>query len=191
MEFDRQFELLAHPELVRLARHCESLAAPSQLPRREDFDPAPLLRYLFGRLYIVDVLDGGTDYRFRLFGMYWQTIYGSNLAGKRLSDIEATGNLLNLRAHYDACVAKRAPIFRPGKLVWPDRRAIAYQRLLIPFSDGDSRVSMLLCAAYCDISREDLCLFQGAGLPQLVLDEPAKPDSPHDQSPQRPDTLSN
>lgn len=174
MEFERQFEVLAHPDLIRLARHCEDLAGPAQLPRREDFNPAPILRYLFGRLYMVDVIDGGADYRFRLFGMFWQTIYGRNLAGERLSEIEATGNLLSLRPHYNACVAKRAPVFRPGKLVWPDRQAIAYQRLLIPFSECDGGVSMLLCAAHCDISLEDLCLFQGSGMPQLVLEDAAE-----------------
>jgi len=172
MEFGATFERLAHPDLIRLARHCQGLAPPHQLPRRADFDPAPVMRYLAGQLYLIDVLDGGADYRFRLFGLFWQTVYGCNLAGELLSDIEATGNLLVLRAHYDACVAQRAPIFRPGKLIWPDRHAIAYQRLLIPFAGDDGAVSLLVCAAHSDIPREDVCLYQGLGVPRLELDEP-------------------
>jgi hypothetical protein len=126
---------------------------------------------MFGRLYIVDVLDGGADYRFRLFGAFWHTVYGRNLTGARLSEIEASGNLLALRPHYDECVAKRSLAFKPGRLVWPNKQVIAFQRLLIPFSKDSYGVSMLLCGAYCEIPYEDICLFQGAGVPQLVLDE--------------------
>lgn len=178
MTINPQFEALAHPDLIRLARHCEELAGLSDMPHREEFNPGPVLRYLPGRLYLVDVLDGGADYRFRLFGMFWQTIYGRNLAGLKLSDIEAAGQLLALRPHYDTCLAKRAPVFLPGKLIWQNRHAISFQRLLIPFAEGEGNVSMLLCAAYCDISQDDLCLFQGSGIPKLVFDKEAHPHAP-------------
>ncbi len=128
---------------------------------------------MMGRLYLVDVLDGGSDYCFRLFGAFWQTILGLDLTGQRLSGLETFWFLTSLRPEYDLAVATQKPQFHPGKLVWPDGNAVGYQRLLIPFSREGNQVSLILGAAHCESEIDDLILFVGQGLPRLVLESPS------------------
>jgi len=68
---------------------------------------------MIGKMYMIDVLDDGADYCFRLFGNFWQTIYGVDLTGRRLSALEASGNLTALRPVYDAVAKTREPLFHP------------------------------------------------------------------------------
>lgn len=164
-----QIRSRAHPDLVRFAEHCDKLASGHPMPRREDFRPSDV-SWMLGHLFIVDVVDDGEDYCFRLFGDFWQTILGFDLTGQRLSGLESFGFLTALRPEYASVVATQKPQFHPGKLVWPDGKTIDYQRLLIPFSREGNQVSLILGAAHCENEIEDLILFVGQGLPQLVLE---------------------
>jgi len=169
MDFTAVYKSSARPEILRLARHCDALAGTRQMPHRQDLNPTNVT-WLLGHLYLIDVLDGGADYRFRLFGVFWEKMYGIDLTGQRLSEIEATGRLAALRGDYDAVVAAGMPFFHPGRLIWPNQKSIRYERLLVPFSGDDGQVSLILAAAGCDVPFEDLVLHKGKGLPRLVLD---------------------
>jgi hypothetical protein len=170
MDFAAICEASTRADMVRLARYCAALAGPADMPNRRDFRPADVA-WLLGRIYLIDVLDSGVDYCFRLFGTFWEKMYGTDLTGKLLSEIEATGNLTALRGDYDKVVAARTPFFHPGKLVWPNQISINYERLLVPFSGDDSQVSLILVAVGCDVSLDDLVYFRGkGGPPRLVLD---------------------
>ena len=169
MDFAAVYKVPARVEIIRLAKHCETLAGTRQMPHRQDLRPVDMT-WLLGRLYLVDVLDSGADYCFRLFGIFWEKMYGFDLTGQRLSEIEATGRLAALRGDYDTVVAAREPFFHPGRLVWPNKRSIHYERLFVPFSGDDGQVSLILAAAGCDVSLDDLVLHRGNGLPRLVLD---------------------
>jgi hypothetical protein len=170
MDFAAICEASTRADMVRLVKHCEALAGPGEMPNQRDFRPADVA-WLLGRIYLIDVLDSGVDYCFRLFGTFWEIMYGADLTGRLLSEIEATGKLYALRGDYDMVVAMRTPFFHPGKLVWPNQKSIKYERLLIPFSRDDDQVSLILVAAGCDAPLDELILCRGkGGLPRLVLD---------------------
>jgi hypothetical protein len=169
MDFAAVYEGSSRADIARLAKHCEALAGTRQMPHRQDLRPSELT-WLLGRIYLIDVLDGGADYRFRLFGIFWEKMYGADLTGQRLSELEAAGRLAALRGGYDTVMKTRLPLFQPGKLIWPNEKSIGYERLLIPFSDDDGQVSLIMGAAGCDVSHGDLVLHKGKGLPRLVLD---------------------
>jgi len=172
MDFAAVYKVSARADILRLARHYDALAGTRQMSHRRDLRPAEVT-WLLGRIYLVDVLDGGADYCFRLFGIFWEKMYGTDVTGQRLSEIEATGRLTALRGDYDTVVATRAPFFHPGKLVWPNQKSIHFERLLIPFSGDNGQVSLILVAAGSDVSLDDLVLYRGQRgqeLPRLVLD---------------------
>ena len=172
MDFTEIYKATARADILRLAKHCDALAGTQPLPRRRDLRPAQMT-WILGRLYLIDVLDGGGDYSFRLFGIFWEKMYGTDLTGNRLSAIEGAGQLTVLRSDYDAVVAARAPALHPGRLVWPNQKSIKYERLLVPFSDDGERVSLILVAAGCDVSLDELVLHRGQKgreLPRLILD---------------------
>ncbi len=170
MDFSEICEVSERDDMVRLAKYCAALAGTGEMPNRRDFRAADVA-WMLGRIYLIDVLDSGTDYCFRLFGIFWEKMYGSDLTGRLLSEIEATGQLTALRADFDKVVAERRPFFHPGKLVWANQMAINYERLLVPFSGDDGQVSLIMVALGCDVSLDDLVYYRGkGGPPRLVLD---------------------
>jgi hypothetical protein len=157
-----------HPDLVRAAKVYARLAAGRLMPHRSDFSPCHFA-WMLGRMYLLDVLDGGADYYFRILGTFWQTIYEANLRGQRLSELEAQGMLTKLRNHYDGILADPAPTFRLGTVVWPDGSHIEFQRLMLPFAGDDGKTALIVGTGACDKSNDDLIFFRGLGFPILIL----------------------
>jgi hypothetical protein len=162
-----------YPELVKLVTHCRELADGRELPNGGDFHPAQI-RWMFGHLYIADVVDGGADYRCRLWGQFWETIFGLDLRGMRLSELERAGHVLHLRAEYDAIVADRSTRFRTGRVVWPDGKTVNFARVIIPFADDSGNVAMLLSGGSSEMTPDDLAFFKGLGMPSFVFDNLSK-----------------
>lgn len=160
----------AYPDLTRLVDYCRGLTGGHGLPHRKDFR-ASQVRWLFAYLYLVDLVEGGADYRCRLWGQFWETIFGVNLLGKHLSDLEGAGNVTHLRAEYNAVVAGRQIQFRVGHVIWPDNKTIGFARVIVPFCGDDGNVSMLLCAATSDKPIDDLLFFKGVGIPSFAYED--------------------
>ena len=160
----------ALPDLVRVAECYEELAGDRLMPHRSEFS-ASRFRWMVGRMYLIDVLDGGGDYRLRLWGDFLQVVYGLAVTGQRLSELELEGQRPStaLRQHYNVIVASKAPLFQPGAAVWPNGACIQYQRLMLPFADDEGRVSLILGAVASNVSNEDLVFFRGLGSPSFVL----------------------
>ena len=157
-----------HPDLVRVAESYNKLAGDRLMPVRSDFSPSRF-RWMVGRMYLIDVLDGGADYRFRLWGDFLQVVYGFDLTGLRFSELEEQGLLVALRPHYDGIVATKTVRFHPGAAVWPNGACIQYQWLMLPFADEEGRVSLILGAVASEVPTEDLVFFRGLGSPSFVL----------------------
>lgn len=170
MDFSTLDPKTAPLSFLAFAQHCEMLSDGRPMPRQQDLSLREV-PWLFGRLYRIDVLEGGADYLFHDFGIFWQAIYGDDLTGRRLSEIEAAAsNLDALRGQFDSIVASRAPVACKGKLVWPRQKEITYERLLIPFTVDGVSVSRIVVAAYCDETAEDMVFYRGEGLPRLVIE---------------------
>lgn len=165
-----------HPDMARFLSYCRDLAGERDLPRKSDFRPTQI-RWLLEHIYLVDVLNGGADYRCRLWGLFWETIIAHNLTGMRLSELESAGQFTYLRAEYDAIVANRKPRFGVGQVVWPDNACLEYARMIVPFTDETGAISMLLCAATTNRSLEDLIFFKGLGIPGFVFESPSEVNS--------------
>ena len=158
----------ALPDLVRVAECYEELAGDRLMPHRSEFS-ASRFRWMVGRMYLIDVLDGGGDYRLRLWGDFLQVVYGLAITGQRLSELEGHGPPSALQQHYNAIVASKAPLFQPGAAVWPNGACIQYQRLMLPFADDAGEVSLILGTVASNVSNEDLVFFKGLGSPSFVL----------------------
>jgi hypothetical protein len=159
-----------HPPLQRVEQYWAQLADGRPMPSRKDFHPHDL-HWLFGHFYTVDILRGGADYRFGYVGDFWKALYASDLSGLLLSECEAFGKLMVLRASYDEAIRDRRPCYRTGRIVWPDQRSVHHERLTVPFAGDGGEPSMLLVAAQCDRSIGELMRYIGRREPQLILDE--------------------
>lgn len=164
-----------HPNLQRFAAFCETLAGGEGMPLASAFEVRHT-HWLFGFLALADVIEDGDDYRYSYAGDFWKIMLGYDVAGVRMSELEACNRFPNVRSNYDATVKAREPRYRTAKIVWPDGKSFRYERLVVPFSGADGRVAMLAIAAQCDKPLSELMAFRGAGEAQLTLElsTPAK-----------------
>jgi hypothetical protein len=158
-----------YPDLAYLLDYCRGLSAGAALPRAEDFRPTDVRRAV-GWINLIDVIDGGADFRIRLFGTVWQSVYGIDITGQLLSSMERYGHFNGVRDDYLKAVKTRQPVFHLGKVVWSNGSELSFGRLLVPFVGDGGQVCRLLLAADCGMSAEDVIMLRGHGLPQLALD---------------------
>ncbi len=122
--------------------------AVAGLPDRRALDPLGFGAALLPSLVLIDVLAGGGDYRWRLFGSRHLEEYGADLTGTRLSELEqATPDTGSFRAILDAVVAAAAP--RYFRLVYLSRGEVVRCAcgVMLPLRDAGPGVAVLLGAA--------------------------------------------
>jgi hypothetical protein len=125
----------------------------SGLPARSDLDPLRFGPKALPNMALIDVLDGGRDYRWRLTGERVSALMGTRLTGKRLSELEAQlGDAVLFRGLLDQVTRYRAPRFyvlRHSTLLGAPRQTFG---VLLPLRHASSRadapapVSTLLSA---------------------------------------------
>ena len=82
------------------------------LPAQGDLDPLGFGPKALPNMALLDVVDGGRDYRWRLSGERVSALMGTRLTGKRLSELEAQlGDAGLFRGLLDQVVRYRAPRF--------------------------------------------------------------------------------
>ncbi|MDZ7712774.1 MAG: PAS domain-containing protein [Rhodovibrio sp.] len=129
------------------------------LPARSDVDPLRFGAKALPNMALIDLLDGGRDYRWRLSGERVSALMGTRLTGKRLSELEAqVGDAVLFRGLLDQVTRYRAPRFyglRHSTVMGAPRQTFG---VLLPLRRGPSPaeapapVSTILsaCALGCD-----------------------------------------
>ena len=146
-------EAIRSPALRRLAGYWQQRHRPrGGLPGRSDIDPSDFV-WLLGRVFLIEVLQERPelDFRFRLFGSQMAQVYGRDLTGRRLSEIDDREFSAALRPDYMAVVETGLPSHRRGRLEWSGRGHIGYERILLPLAGDGERVDMLLGASIYDL----------------------------------------
>ena len=129
-----------HPLLLELLEFWQSKCQESVLPSRAMFDPFALLPWL-GRLILLDVIDRGADFRYRLHGTWLVELFGVDLTGKRLSEVRSP--VARLWHEYQTCVRDRRPLCISSKtLSERDHRII--DKVVLPLASDGTVVDRLL-----------------------------------------------
>ncbi|MFN4088870.1 MAG: PAS domain-containing protein [Alphaproteobacteria bacterium] len=128
------------PELRFLLEFWHTHKGPSGLLPRAAIDPLAL-RPALGVIMLLDVLDGGADFRYRLYGTTIAERTGFDWTGRRLSEMAAksfTG--LFYAAVYRAVIRRVAPVYT----VSGSPRHVAatrWSRIILPTGGGDGGVT--------------------------------------------------
>lgn len=102
------------------------------------------LKPALGYIMLLDVLDDGWDYRYRLYGSAIAQRYGRDLTGRRTSDIARTAYTgIFYIAAYRAVLARRQPLFTVSSSP-PYVAAADWWRLVLPLSGPDGAIARLL-----------------------------------------------
>lgn len=133
--------------LVDLLRYWQDLRARSpggDLPSVPAIDPLPL-RFILGWLMIVDPVDGGADFRYRLYGSAIAEVMGRDLTGCRISDSFPHFAAWTAQIYRDAMVHRHPMLTRhtPRRYVAVEQ----WERLILPFAGLDGAVAWFLVGA--------------------------------------------
>lgn len=134
---------LPHVELQFLIRYWDFLRGCENLPRHGQIDPLDMQEAL-GFLMLLEVVDGGADYRYRLYGSKVADRSGVDMTGRRLSSFEIEP--LTKRffiAGYRAVIRRREPL-ATVHVHAPQIAISSTMRLILPLCDEAGAISRLL-----------------------------------------------
>jgi hypothetical protein len=113
----------------------------AELPAVSAIDPAEF-KFLLGWLMIMEPLDGGADYRYRLYGTHVAEAFGRDLTGERVGNSFPEVAQFVIGA-YQRLLQIRRPILTvhtPPALIPIDR----WERLILPFADEVGAIVRIL-----------------------------------------------
>ena len=134
------------PELSEVIDYWNERRGARAMPRRQDIDPFELRRHL-PLFSLVDVLDGGQDFRFRLLGTGITGYFGRDSTGKTVREAYATAAPEVMSWMLDSMnnvVATKRPGRMRGLLRAVQKDHVTFEVLHLPLSEDGETVSMLL-----------------------------------------------
>lgn len=115
--------------------------ASDGLPRRSDFSMAELRPYM-GRVAILDVVDGGRDFRYRLYGSDIAEEYQADMSRKSVNEFRPHFRAAIVPG-YQRCLATRAPHY---DVIDIDDEMMRYkwERIVLPLATDGRIVDMIM-----------------------------------------------
>ena len=152
-------DLVTEPKQAAISSFADlwlSKCAGDMLPARSDF-PTEDLRPWMGNLILMDVLNGGCDFRYRLIGTDIVTVVGRDLTGKLVSECDYDGGYEHVLSSFKLPIDRRCPVFRRGKVIWRSRKSfLNYESVHCPLRTTGDAVEMTIgVQIYMDPYRDD------------------------------------
>ncbi len=114
-----------------------------RLPSRDSISPDHFKRHL-PTISLIDVLDGGNDYRLRLAGTGLYGVYGREITGSRLEDVYASPAVSYWRGELDKIVENRRAGVGVHNLAWRGASHLSILWLRMPLASNGVDVDMIL-----------------------------------------------
>lgn len=134
---------IASKKLQFLLEYWTGLRRGAALPLTTDIDPMKMRRAL-GYVMLVDVVDGGRDFRYRLYGSMLASVSGYDMTGRFLSCHGASANVIEFDlAVYRAAVVRKKSVFTSRKPIGA-RYTSRWQRVAMPLVDQTGAVVRFL-----------------------------------------------
>jgi hypothetical protein len=128
------------------------------MPRREDIDPADIVRHL-PNIFIVDVIGDGEDFRYRLIGTNIVMTNERDLTGHHFSEFyrDDPDGLRLARLGCATALETRDAVYTSGRAFWhPNWGYKDFECVHLPLRLEDHSVGMILGeVAYMDLSGPD------------------------------------
>lgn len=148
-------EAPVHPDVLALLGYWNDLRRGRPMPDRSDIRPEGLVRFL-PSLAIVETIDGGSDFRFRLFGTVLAEYTGVDRTGERFSQLEkAPGSPLSTEETRERWIsiartafALTRPVFFKLRRAGTDRAAPELHGIVLPLSTGAADIGQVIGGAF-------------------------------------------
>src|SRR5579859_8055397 len=103
-------EALPDQRLMALLGYWSAKRGARRMPSRADIDPADL-RVLLPHIMLLDVIDGGSDMRYRLVGTEIERHLGRPVTGRLLGDLVSGDYLDYVLSLYQRVIAETVPVY--------------------------------------------------------------------------------
>jgi hypothetical protein len=138
----RADEALTAP-VRHLIRHFDGKSGPVDGIPSGLLDPTELKPAL-GYINLVEPVEGGRDFRYRIFGTYITAVTGCDMTGRLLSELPDCRNVVDYAlASYRAVLARRLPLLSQRMPIDAKGKS-RWERVILPFVAPDNSVSRLL-----------------------------------------------
>jgi hypothetical protein len=115
------------------------------MPDRRAIDPIEMWRWL-GNLVLLDVIDGGVDFRYRIHGSVLAGRVGMDLTGRLLSEATHSHRDTVLHQYAEVCRSRKPLLILETRYQGPPYTVV--DRLVLPLSENDEQVTMIVAAIY-------------------------------------------
>lgn len=147
---------LEHPQIVvrpraeqvpegvlrSLYRYWQALRVDGACPAASAIDPLAM-RFALGHVVLLDSLDGGADFRVRLYGTMIADRLGHDLTGQRLSQLKGLAIMPFFTATYRCAMLERCAVLTRHASP-PDIPVAWWERLILPLADSAGDIIRLL-----------------------------------------------
>ncbi len=134
---------LIAPTLRDLYRYWQRLRVNGALPHHHAINPADFVPHL-GLVNLIDVVDGGRDFRFRLIGSIVDHVLQRSYTGTTVSDYPRRSGREHLMAIFTSATLERQPYVGCGKVTSVNFKEVTYWSVALPLRDDEASVSTLL-----------------------------------------------
>lgn len=135
---------LGAPQLRFLLRYWTDLAGARAMPGIKEID-ALEMRPALGYINLLDVIDGGEDFHYRVFGSVIAAVAGYDMTGRKVSALKTVPYMAEFAlATCRAVVQRGEPLLtehRPPPSAVP---TVAWHGLILPLAGDDGAVARLL-----------------------------------------------
>lgn len=140
---------ITHPKLRQLEVFWQAKTEGRPMPARPDIDVIELRPWL-GNLILLETIDAGADFRYRVYGTNLVTYFGRDLTGDLVSGLQHKYQAV-VYGEYAAVVETRRPLAIQhlryiGALGLSTRMTV--EKLILPLSTDGDVVDMLLAGVY-------------------------------------------
>jgi len=135
----------SNPILEAALAYWRRLRHGGSLPRRRDIDPSEIPR-LLPHLQLIEVVEGGARFRYRLVGTALVTAFGKEYTGKCLDELFGGDRLAHASHVYATVCAQRRAVFLRNRYSTTRNIDLMASRLYMPLSDDGASVNVIFGA---------------------------------------------
>lgn len=137
-----------HPMVDRFAQLWQAKRGAGAYPDRADFEFEELAPW-FGHVIIMDMLENGADFRYRMVGTAITRFLNRDYTGQTVMESNYAGARDKVLDTFHRPVREGRPVFRRGHVIWAvDKSWRTYQSVHCPISAGGQAVAMTIGVLY-------------------------------------------
>jgi hypothetical protein len=136
-----------HSACKALLAYWQSKRSGGSLPRRKDIVPAEIPQ-LLPHLMIIEPVNGGGDWKYRLVGTAVAQRYGFDWTGKKMTELLDAATAPAIIRFYSDVAAMRAPNFVMGRAMIEGRDHVVYECGSFPILGSDGVTVWILMGVF-------------------------------------------